>query len=157
MMEVATSVRLRMQQEVFQVTPLCMVSGHSISLAIGGICTTFLLFTVAPRILEPPSSHNITFKEDDIMLLCNASGFPVPTVSWLHNDSDVTAETRLRIETQVGKRSVLSILMIVNTSVTVNDSGEYVCTASSGITGLQDAVSTPALVLVQGMYIIEKN
>ena len=116
--------------------------------------TPIVLFTVAPRILESPSAHNITFKQNDILLSCNASGFPVPIVSWSHNGTDITADTRLRIEARSGDRSVLSILKIVNDIVTVNDSGEYVCIASSGITGVKDTISTPALILVQGTYIV---
>ena len=108
------------------------------------------LCAVAPTILVSPSPLDVTRVEEAISLSCNASGFPVPTVSWSHNGTDVTANTRLSIETQYGDRSVLSTLGIAAMNVTVNDSGEYVCTASSSF---GDAVHDSALVLVQGVYI----
>ena len=106
------------------------------------------LYTVAPTILVSPSSLNVTIVEEAISLSCNASGFPVPTVSWTHNGTVATANTKLTIETQNDDRSILSILRVAAVNVTVNNSGEYVCTVSSSS---GDAVSNSALVLVQGM------
>ena len=114
------------------------------------------LFTVTPTILVSPSPLNVTHLEEAIILTCNASGFPVPTVSWSHNGTDVTANTRLNIETQDDDRSVLSIINIAAVNVTENDSGEYICTASSSV---GDAVSNLALVIIQGVnhYIMYAN
>lgn len=113
------------------------------------------LFTVTPTILVSPPPLNVTLFEDAIVLTCNASGFPVPALSWSHNGTNinVTANTRLNIETQDDVRSVLSILRIVAVNVNVNDSGEYACTVSSS---LGDTINKTALVLVQGVYVRHK-
>ena len=119
------------------------------------ICPNILLLsTVAPVILVPPSSLNVTFMNESINLSCNASGFPVPTISWYHNGTDIniTAESRQNITRQEQERSILSILVVNAKNVTVNDSGVYVCSVSSSITEFRDTMSNnySASILVQG-------
>ena len=113
------------------------------------------LSIVFPAILVPPLSLNVTFMENSIFLSCQASGFPVPTISWLHNGTDIsiTADPRLSIVTQERERSILSILEVNALNVNVNDSGEYVCSASSSITEFLDVLSDPVIVLVRGVCI----
>ena len=115
--------------------------------------STFFFSAVAPVILIQPSSRNVTFLEESISLSCNASGFPVPTISWSHNGTDITITTvpRLSVVVQEGTRSILSTLVVNASIVNVNDSGEYVCSASSSIAVFGDATSDRATILVQGM------
>ena len=83
------------------------------------------------------------------MLACNASGFPIPTISWSHDGTEVTDSSRLNIDTDDGDRSSLSTLMINAADVAMNDSGTYQCHAAGANGSLVD--SDDVTILVQGM------
>ena len=109
------------------------------------------LSAVAPTVTVLPSSLNATLLNNSIILSCNASGFPVPTISWLHDGFIINeSDPKFNIVSQyIGERSVLSIFQL-NAS-NVNDSGKYVCSASNSIIEF-DIRNNSAIVLVQGRY-----
>lgn len=120
-----------------------------------------MFYIVGPRIVEQPQAINVTIDIEDIMLSCTATGFPLPTISWLHNDTvvsvdgeSVTIESIPFTENPLVSPSdfgrITSILTIYN--ATTNDTGLYKCVADNGIPG--PAESEEALVLVQGLVFI---
>ena len=133
-----------------------------------------IVIAVGPVIDVPPVPVNATSTES-IILSCDASGFPVPSVTWLHNGTEVscfrhtgTHEHQLRsqpfitinfqlqddgsrtnITEIVGNRSISSTLMIG--MAMRNDTGNYICNVSSPL--YTSVASEPALVLVQGLLL----
>ena len=113
---------------------------------------------VGPKILKGPQAQNITDVESVIVLSCNASGFPIPSITSLHNGSVMVAAEIPRVNittvdydednadpTQFGQ--VFSTLII--DSPNVNDSGSYACQASiSSIAIYLPVTSDNATVLV---------
>ena len=92
------------------------------------------------------------------MLTCNVSGFPIPSVTWWHNNTQVIEEVpRVNSSTveynegsgdptQFGR--ALSTLTIGTPNV--NDSGDYACQAAiSSIASYAPVTSDNVTVLVQ--------
>ena len=118
-----------------------------------------MFFVVGPEILQEPQAQNVTNLQDDVILLtCNVSGFPIPSITWWHNNTEVTEEVpRVNISTveynessgnstQFGR--AISTLMIGTPNF--NDSGHYSCQASSSISSYAPVSSKNAIVIVQG-------
>ena len=95
---------------------------------------------------------NISITIQDIGLNCTASGFPIPSIYWFHNDTIVEESSRIKFATSSGNDfgSVSSELMILGAES--NDTGLYRCQAY--IDDRPIAFSDEALILVQGMLII---
>ena len=88
---------------------------------------------------------NITTIED-VFLTCTASGYPIPSISWTHNDTDIDEDdNRFNITESNGFQFVVSTLTV--SGAMVNNSGEYVCNATNTFS---TAIGGPAIVLVQG-------
>ena len=93
------------------------------------------------------------------MLSCNVSGYPIPSIVWLHNHTQMSKEaSRLTIDSMNYNESsdrpdqfgqAFSTLVI--RSPYVNDSGDYSCQAvDSKIDFFAPATSKSVTVLVQG-------
>ena len=80
--------------------------------------------------------------------MCNASGYPVPSISWIHNGTAVNDSDRIRIIPESSTRAFASVLNI--SSATASDSGEYTCIVSSP--NFETVSSQPVTVLIQGRY-----
>lgn len=110
-------------------------------------CFVIIVF---PEIELSPNATNVSIVVEDIELSCSASGFPFPTITWLHNGTDID-ETDVDITIQEGSGddfgTVSSYLRINDTEIP--DSGEYMCVASNGFG--DDAESDNVTVLVQGI------
>ena len=98
----------------------------------------------------PPEDENVTSTKD-LVLVCTATGFPVPDIVWIHNgtvvdaaESDQTSITEVSME-----RQLMSTLTVTNTIF--NNSGDYVCNATSS--EFDPVISDPVLVLIQGQLI----
>ena len=63
---------------------------------------------------------------DNVTFTCNATGNPAPTFRWSKNGSVLTAGSRISLSPD---RKQLTI-----TNVTKEDSGQYVCEATSKVT-----------------------
>ena len=103
------------------------------------------MFTVAPFIEVPPMAMNVTTLED-IILTCTASGYPAPSISWTHNGTTIDES----ITEQNEERMVMSTLIV--TGALTNDSGEYLCFATSPIDSFEIVNSGPVTVLAQGKH-----
>ena len=106
-----------------------------------------ICYLVAPLLLVGPSAVNATLSEN-FTLVCSASGYPVPTITWTHNGTIVSEDENNRatiISELVASRSVISALTV--SMAMKNDSGDYSCIATSSISDFQ---SGPVTVLVQG-------
>ena len=78
---------------------------------------------VAPQITTQPHAGSVT-EGDNVTLSCNASGNPVPTISWTRDGSLVSSGDQ-RIGFEAGNRQ------LTITNVNRADSGEYLCVADN--------------------------
>ena len=78
---------------------------------------------VAPQITTQPQAGSVT-EGDNVTLSCNASGNPVPTISWSRDGSLVSSGDQ-RIRFEAGNR------LLTITNVNRTDSGEYLCVADN--------------------------
>ena len=78
---------------------------------------------VAPQITTQPQVGSV-IEGDNVTLSCNASGNPVPTISWTRDGSLVSSGDQ-RISFEAGNRQ------LTITNVNRADSGEYLCVADN--------------------------
>ena len=84
-----------------------------------------LLIIVAPLITTQPQGGPVT-EGDNVTLSCNASGNPVPSISWTRNGSLLNSSVpRIRFGVESRKLTI--------TSINRADSGEYRCVADSSV------------------------
>ena len=83
------------------------------------------LIIVAPLITTQPQGGPVT-EGNNVTLSCNASGNPVPTITWTRNGSVVTSSVA-RIS--FGAESRELTITTINTA----DSGEYRCVANNSV------------------------
>ena len=113
---------------------------------------------VSPEILQDPLAQNVTNSQGTILLSCKVSGFPIPSVTWLHNNTEVMEQdSRVNISTVEYNESsadpiqfgqALSTLMISRPDF--NDSGNYACRAAIvSIPFYAPVISVNVTVLVQ--------
>ena len=104
---------------------------------------------VAPLVLNAPSDLHVA-TAGDVTLMCSASGYPVPSISWTHNGTAVNESDRITIIQESNTRSSTSVLSI--SAAVANDSGEYTCIASSPVSDFQTVSSEPVTVFVHGGF-----
>jgi hypothetical protein len=103
-----------------------------------------IFIVVSPLVTGHPQDMNVTIFEDTINLTCTATGFPLPIITWFHNDTlDTTGSSTTFV---ANAYTITSTFM--KRSPMVNDSGGYSCRAA--IEGYDDANSDVVTVLVQG-------
>ena len=107
----------------------------------------FPFAAVAPEIETNPVSMNVT-RNHSITLICSATGYPAPSITWQHNRTTISETSRVCISSTSSYFQITSTLTV--TSSMTNDSGRYFCTATSYVTEFNSVNSTEALVLVQG-------
>ncbi len=101
----------------------------------------------------------LAFLEEDIFIVlndtftlnCTASGFPVPSITWLHNNTQLNLPNRTNVVI-VGNntaRSVVSVLTV--TMATSVDTGNYSCRAE--IPAAPPVESEDIFVILQGTVI----
>ena len=99
--------------------------------------------SVAQIITQPPMDTNVT-RTEELQLTCTAEGFPLPSIIWTHNGTDIDAEDMsMGIE-------LTSTLTVTNTSF--SDSGDYTCRAESS--EFPAVTSDTVLVLIQGQMFV---
>ena len=130
------------------------------------------LLSVGPLIAEQPEDLNVT-RGNSIMLRCTATGFPIPYITWRHNDTDIDvgADPRIQIYTLPfesqsdcpgsgsGSGSgmddnfgMLTSLLMVDSTIFI-DSGDYQCVTNNLNDVYNDTESEVVRVLVQGKII----
>ena len=114
----------------------------------------FLFKLVAPRLLNASSDINVTTSKN-FTLMCNASGYPGPSILWTHNRTAVNERSRITVIEEFSFRVILSVLMVSN--ATANHSGEYICIVSYSIPEFETVSSGPVSVLIQGEYHTEDD
>ena len=79
--------------------------------------STFLFFVLAPASITSPSNsvRNVT-EGEAVPLVCVASGYPAPTVTWTKDGRTVGVN---------GNATIVKS--------TKDDGGEYICTATNGV------------------------
>ena len=83
------------------------------------------LIIVAPLITTQPQGGPVT-EGDNVTLSCNASGNPVPSISWTRNGSLLNSSVpRISFGAESRKLAI--------TSINRADSGEYRCVADSSV------------------------
>ena len=97
------------------------------------------LIAAAPQITKHPENAIIA-EGSNVTLCCNASGDPVPTISWTKDGSTLSTSGNSRINFG-GDNKTLTI-----SNVNKADSGEYRCVA---VNSLGDATSNPATLNVE--------
>ena len=102
----------------------------------------FFFNPVQPEITAHPLS-TVIIDEGDLLLTCNATGNPTPSISWTKDGSLINAsrDPRISITEQNTKLRI--------TNVSRADDGQYRCVASNG---LGNATSNPATVDVRCKY-----
>lgn len=89
-----------------------------------------LLCSDNPRIVDGPDSQIIAERED-VTFSCTASGSPIPTISWKHNNRTVSASSKYVIgEPEIDEDSHTISSTLTISSLEALDTGEVVCTAS---------------------------
>ena len=78
--------------------------------------------TDQPEIAAHPQ-NTTRIEGDTVTLSCNATGNPLPTISWTRNGSPVTASGRISFSDDKKQLTI--------TNVNRTDSGEYRCVASN--------------------------
>ena len=88
------------------------------------------IFAVAAVIVTSPQTQNVTIGQS-FMLICNATGYPVPSVEWtLNGTSYIIRDSSVNsITLTEGLRSNTSVITVTN--ATTNDAGIYECTATN--------------------------
>ena len=116
------------------------------------VVVTFLFWSlVGPMIITNPSSINITTNVDNITLICEAMGIPIPTISWIYNGNILndTNVNDLSVQTIIVGLGIVRSVLIV-TSTQLNHTGEYMCNATSQVAYYNSVLSDIATVVVHG-------
>ena len=102
------------------------------------------IFLVIPVFIEQPVDMNIT-RTEDLILVCTAEGFPLPTIVWLFNGTEVDSN----VTTSISMGGYINSVTITISNTTFSDSGDYMCIANSSV--YPDVISSDvADVLIQG-------
>ena len=105
------------------------------------------MIIVAPLILNASTNLNVTTSEN-FTLMCNATGYPVPSIFWFHNGTAINESNRITITPESSSRVSFSALSV--SAAMATDSGTYTCNASSP--EFQTASSGRVNVFIQGEY-----
>ena len=108
------------------------------------------MFSVIAEFTEQPFDMNIS-RTEDLELVCTAEGFPLTSVVWLHNSTEVEENGTICINTTIELFRITVKITVKNTSL--DDSGYYQCIAMSPV--FPDIPSDTAYVLIQGQSVLQ--
>ena len=98
-----------------------------------------VFITVATMIVTSAQTQNVTAGQP-FMLICNATGYPVPSIEWALNGMPyvIRNSTVTTITLTEGIHSNTSVITVIN--AITNDTGIYECVATNIVnTDTQDA------------------
>ena len=100
-----------------------------------------MFLAVATVIVTGPQTQNVTAGQS-FNLICNATGYPVPSIEWTLNGTSYIIDPSVATITPTERlRSNYSVLLVSN--ATVNDTGIYQCIATNVVnTDTQEATVT---------------
>ena len=103
------------------------------------ICDALLCIAVATVIVTSPQTQNVIAGQS-FMLICNATGYPIPNVEWRLNGTSYTIrDSSITTITLTGRLQSNTSNITVTNAVT-NDTGKYECVATNVVnTDTQDA------------------
>ena len=90
------------------------------------LCSLFLHLKVPPEITADPQNIT-TIEEVNVTFTCNATGNPLPAISWTANGSPINARHNWKFSFSVNNTQ------LTVTEVNRNDSGEYRCVANNSL------------------------
>ena len=105
------------------------------------LCYLYVFLAVATVIVTSPQTQNVTARQP-FNLMCNATGYPVPSIEWTLNGTSYVIDPSVATITPTeGIRSNTSVLVI--SDAMVNDTGIYQCIATNVVnTDTQEATVT---------------
>ena len=98
--------------------------------------------TDKPAIIVHPESQTKT-EGENVTFSCNATGNPVPTISWTRNGSYIETSDNSRISFSANK------IQLIITNLNRTESGEYLCVANNSV---GNDISNTATLDVQCKY-----
>ncbi|XP_029295180.1 LOW QUALITY PROTEIN: hemicentin-1 [Cottoperca gobio] len=128
-LQLAAGNRLKMDPHQLEITGVQMVDGGTytcrVSNVAGQVDRTFRLTVHVPPVLDGPLSESLNYSlGSHVFLLCEASGVPVPSITWLKDGTPI--ESSLQWQWSVrGNRLELGPL-------TLSHAGTYTCVAKNG-------------------------
>ena len=84
----------------------------------------------------------------NFVLVCGATGFPPPTITWALNGTTLTNGSRVFIQMAFEGFEFMSMLTVMDADQ--NDSGTYTCSADNDVGDLDEATG---YVTVRGMQV----
>ena len=114
---------------------------------------------VAPNVVEDPVPLNVS-RMDDIVLNCSFAGFPIPVMTWFHNNALVELSDRIEItnynlqeQTDLDSDYGVGVSELLISSAEVTDSGLYHCQADFVLSDAP-AISEAVNVFVRGFILL---
>lgn len=93
-------------------------------------CILFL-FLVAPSVITTLTNETVAIN-DNINIICTATGLPPPTVSWMKGGAPTFGNNLLtEVTVNIDGTPSVTTSTLVLAGVTLTDEGEYTCIASS--------------------------
>lgn len=109
-----------------------------------------LCLIVKPEIIESPVAANVSIMMEPIELTCSASGFPIPTISWIHNGRRLSQTGRINITNNTNEDLNIRTSQLTVYDTVLPDTGLYKCEVTN-LAVYPSVSSDEVTVLVQGM------
>ncbi|KAM8955573.1 neural cell adhesion molecule 1 isoform 9-T9 [Lycaon pictus] len=96
------------------------------------IWTLFFLGTAAKPKITYVENQTAMELEEQVTLTCEASGDPIPTITWRTSTRNISSEEKT-LDGHIVVRSHARVSSLTLKSIQYTDAGEYICTASNTI------------------------
>ncbi|KAI2562842.1 NCAM1 isoform 26, partial [Pan troglodytes] len=96
------------------------------------IWTLFFLGTAAKPKITYVENQTAMELEEQVTLTCEASGDPIPSITWRTSTRNISSEEKT-LDGHMVVRSHARVSSLTLKSIQYTDAGEYICTASNTI------------------------